>query len=72
MAKRKIDVGALDFGKVESASGISVRQIVTVKQGVESVEELFLGPFLLGKQLYVVYEQRIDRAIVALKVCNSV
>jgi len=35
MAKRKIDVGALDFGKVESASGIAVRQIVTVKQGVE-------------------------------------
>ena len=35
MAKRKVDVGALDFGKVESASGIAVRQIVTVKQGVE-------------------------------------
>jgi len=35
MAKRKIDVGALDFAKVESASGIAVRQSVTVKQGVE-------------------------------------
>ncbi len=35
MAKRKIDVGALDFAKPEAASGNSVRQTVTVKQGVE-------------------------------------
>ncbi len=35
MAKRKVDAKALDFGKVEKATGQSVRQTVTVKQGVE-------------------------------------
>jgi len=35
MVRRKVEVGALDFGKPEAASGSSVRQIVTVKQGIE-------------------------------------
>ena len=35
MAKRKVDVGALDFAKPEAASGNAVRQTVLVKQGVE-------------------------------------
>lgn len=35
MAKRKVDAKSLDFGKVEKASGNSVRQSVTVKQGIE-------------------------------------
>lgn len=35
MAKRKVDGKSLDFGKVEKATGQSVRQTVTVKQGVE-------------------------------------
>ena len=35
MAKRKVDAKSLDFGKVEKATGQSVRQTVTVKQGVE-------------------------------------
>lgn len=35
MARRKVDVGALDFGKVEPAAGNTVRQVVTVKQGIE-------------------------------------
>ena len=35
MAKRKVDVGALDFQKPEKAFGDSLRQTVNIKQGVE-------------------------------------
>ncbi len=35
MVRRKLEVSALDFGKPEAASGSSVRQVVTVKQGIE-------------------------------------
>ena len=34
--KRKIDSKALDFGKSEMASGNTVRQKITVKQGIDS------------------------------------
>ena len=35
MARRKVEVGALEFGKPEKASGDTLRQVVTVKQGIE-------------------------------------
>jgi uncharacterized protein YajQ (UPF0234 family) len=35
MAKRKIDPGALDFGKPEPASHNTLRQTVAIKQGIE-------------------------------------
>ncbi len=35
LAKRKVEAGAFDFGKPEMASGNTVRQSVTIKQGVE-------------------------------------
>jgi hypothetical protein len=35
MAKRKVDAGAFDFAKPEKASGSTVRQTVTIKQGIE-------------------------------------
>ena len=35
MARRKVEVGALEFGKPEKASGNTLRQVVTVKQGIE-------------------------------------
>ncbi len=35
LARRKVEVGAFDFQKVENASGNTVRQIVLIKQGVE-------------------------------------
>jgi len=35
MVRRKVEVGALEFGKPERASGNSLRQVVTVKQGIE-------------------------------------
>ena len=35
LAKRKVDHGAFDFGKPEMASGNTIRQTITIKQGVE-------------------------------------
>lgn len=35
LTRRKVDVGAFDFAKPEMASGNTVRQTVTIKQGVE-------------------------------------
>ena len=35
LVRRKVEVGAFDFQKVENASGNTVRQIVLIKQGVE-------------------------------------
>lgn len=35
MAKRKVDTGAFDFGKPEKASGNTLRQTITIKQGIE-------------------------------------
>jgi len=35
MARRKVEIGALEFGKAEPASGDSLRQVVTIKQGIE-------------------------------------
>ena len=35
MARRKVEVSALDFGKPERASGNTLRQTVTVKQGID-------------------------------------
>ena len=35
LASRKVDAKALDFGKPENASGDSLRQEVTIKQGID-------------------------------------
>ena len=35
LAKRKVDAGAFEFGKPESAHGVSLRQAVAIKQGVD-------------------------------------
>ncbi len=35
MAKGKVDAGAFDFAKPEKASGNTLRQTVTIKQGIE-------------------------------------
>lgn len=34
LAKRKVEAGAFDFGKPEAASGGTLRQAVTIRQGV--------------------------------------
>ncbi len=35
LARRKVDAGAFDFGKPEQAHGNTLRQTVTIKQGIE-------------------------------------
>jgi uncharacterized protein YajQ (UPF0234 family) len=35
LARRKVEAGAFDFGKPEAAAGNTLRQVVTVKQGIE-------------------------------------
>lgn len=35
LARRKVDGGAFDFAKPESASGNTLRQAVTIKQGID-------------------------------------
>ena len=35
MGKRKVNIAAFDFAKPEDASGNSLRQVVTIKQGIE-------------------------------------
>ena len=35
LARRKVEVGAFDFQKVEAAGGNTVRQTVLIKQGIE-------------------------------------
>jgi len=35
LARRKVDIGAFDFALPEKAAGNSVRQTVTIKQGIE-------------------------------------
>ncbi|HEX9789745.1 MAG TPA: YajQ family cyclic di-GMP-binding protein [Kiloniellales bacterium] len=35
LVRRKVEVGAFDFGKPEAASGNTLRQVVTVKQGID-------------------------------------
>ncbi|MBF0161906.1 MAG: YajQ family cyclic di-GMP-binding protein [Magnetococcales bacterium] len=36
LTRRKVDVRVLSFGTVEAASGSMVRQVVTVRQGIEA------------------------------------
>ncbi|MEO5366400.1 MAG: YajQ family cyclic di-GMP-binding protein [Magnetococcus sp. WYHC-3] len=36
LLRRKVDIRSLDLGRVEAASGGLVRQVVTVKQGVDA------------------------------------
>ena len=35
MGKRKVNIAAFDFAKPEDASGNSLRQVVTIKQGID-------------------------------------
>jgi cyclic-di-GMP-binding protein len=35
MTRHGVDAAALDFGKVEAASGNSVRQVITIQQGID-------------------------------------
>ncbi|MBF0416523.1 MAG: YajQ family cyclic di-GMP-binding protein [Magnetococcales bacterium] len=53
MVRRKIEPGSLDFAKVEAASGDMVRQIVTVKQGVDTELAKKICKMIKGSKLKV-------------------
>ena len=36
LAMRNVELGALDFGKPQNAAGSSLREIVNIKQGIDS------------------------------------
>ena len=71
MARRKVEVGALEFGKPEKASGNTLRQVVTVKQGIErdlaqqivkaiKGEKLKVQAAIQGEELRVSSKKRDD------------
>lgn len=51
--RRKIDVRALSFGSVEPASGSMVRQVVTVRQGIETEKGKKLVKIIKASKLKV-------------------
>ena len=71
MARRKVDPGAFDFGTPERASGNSIRQLVTLNQGVPrdvaqqivkavKAEKLKVQVAIQGDELRVTGKKRDD------------
>ena len=48
LVKRKVSLKALDYGRVEEASGGSARQVVTLAQGISSDKARELNKFIKG------------------------
>jgi uncharacterized protein YajQ (UPF0234 family) len=48
LVKRKVSLKALDYGKVEEASGGSARQTITLAQGISSDKARELNKFIKG------------------------
>lgn len=46
--RRKVSLKSLEFGKVEEASGATVRQVVTLKAGIDSDKARELNKFVKG------------------------
>lgn len=53
LARRKVDAGFFDFGKPEKASGGTLRQTVTIRQGVERELAQKLVKAIKGSKLKV-------------------
>ncbi len=53
LSRRKVDAGAFDFAKPEMASGNTLRQTVTIKQGVERDLAQKMVKSIKGKKLKV-------------------
>ena len=48
LVKRKVSLKALDYGKVEEASGSTVRQVVTLAAGISADKARELNKFIKG------------------------
>ncbi|MBF0109538.1 MAG: YajQ family cyclic di-GMP-binding protein [Magnetococcales bacterium] len=53
MVRRKVDTGVLDFAKPEQASGNLLRQVVTVKQGIDADLAKTICKMIKGSKLKV-------------------
>ena len=57
LVKRKVSLKALDYGKVEEASGSTVRQVITLAAGISSDKARELNKFIKGLGLKGVQSQ---------------
>ncbi|WP_289445782.1 DUF520 family protein, partial [Klebsiella pneumoniae] len=48
LVKRKVSLKAVDYGKVEEASGSAARQVVTMQAGISSDKARELNKFIKG------------------------
>jgi cyclic-di-GMP-binding protein len=58
--KRNISLKSLDWGKIEQATGESVRQVVTIKVGVPADKAREINKLIKGDQLRVTAKKRDD------------
>ena len=78
LTRRKVEAGALDFGKVEKAAGNTVRQTIALRQGIDAVlarqlvrevkdSKLKVQPAVQGGELRISGKKRDDlQAAIAL------
>ena len=60
LIKRKVSIKAMDYGKIESASGDSVRQVITIQQGIPQDKGKEIVKFIKGLGLKKTQAQIMD------------
>ena len=60
LIKRKVSIKALEYGKVEPASGDSVRQVITIQQGIPQDKGKEIIKFIKGLGIKKVQAQIAD------------
>ena len=60
LIKRKVSIKAMDYGKIESASGDSVRQVITIQQGIPQDKGKEIVKFIKGLGLKKIKAQIMD------------
>ena len=60
LTKRKVSIKAMDYGKIESASGDSVRQVITIQQGIPQDKGKEIVKFIKGLGLKKIQAQIMD------------
>ncbi|PIQ97245.1 MAG: YajQ family cyclic di-GMP-binding protein [Nitrospinae bacterium CG11_big_fil_rev_8_21_14_0_20_56_8] len=63
LVKRKVDLKALKYGKVEAASGGLVRQPVQIQQGISSEKGKEIVKFIKGLNLKKIQAQIMDEQV---------
>ena len=60
LIKRKVSIKAMDYGKIESASGDSVRQVIAIQQGIPQDKGKEIVKFIKGLGLKKIQAQIMD------------